>query len=144
MAGEEHHRRLERMYRGAPVNRWYDPEIRIGDGAAEIRIRVREEFTHPVGGVHGSVYFKALDDAAYFAVSSRVEETFILTASFTVHFLAPVSSGEIRAEGRILHRAGRSFLAEAELRDGDGRLVGHGVGTFLPGRTPLEEVEGYG
>jgi acyl-coenzyme A thioesterase PaaI-like protein len=35
---------------------------------------------HSIHAVHGSVYFKALDDAAFFAVNSLVEDVFVLTA----------------------------------------------------------------
>jgi hypothetical protein len=35
---------------------------------------VRPDFFHAAHAVHGSVYFKALDDAAFFAVASLVQE----------------------------------------------------------------------
>lgn len=39
-----------------------------GDGEAEVSIEVGRELFHASGAVHGSVYFKLLDDAAFFAV----------------------------------------------------------------------------
>ena len=143
MAAEEHYRKLERMYASAPVNRWYRPELKVSEGAAELRIPVRAEFFHAAGAVHGSVYFKALDDAAFFAASSLEEEVFVLTAGFHIHLTRPVTAGEMLAEGRVVHRSRRLTVAEATLVDGEGRQLARGSGSFLPSATPLGPELGY-
>jgi len=143
MADDEHHRKLERLYAAAPVSRWYGATIAIHDGHAEVRIAVRPEFHHAANAVHGSVYFRALDDAAFFAANSRVRDVFVLTVSYTVHFARPVASGELRAVGRLVHGSGRLFLAEAELLDGEGQLLGRGSGVFTRSSIPLDPAIGY-
>ncbi len=143
MSDEEHHRKLERMYLAAPVSQWYGATIAIGDGQAEVRLAIRPEFYHAARAVHGSVYFRALDDAAFFAVNSRVREVLVLTVSFTVHFARPVMSGELRAVGRMLHGSGRLFLAEADLLDGAGQLLGRGSGVFTRSPIRLDPSIGY-
>jgi uncharacterized protein (TIGR00369 family) len=140
---EAHHRKLEQLYAVAPVTRWFGAAIRISDGQASVRIPVRPEFSHAAGGVHGSIYFRALDDAAFFAANSRVMDVLVLTVSFTVHFTAPVRDGEVRAEGRVVHEAGRLLVAESELRDEDGRLLAKGSGIFTRSRIPLTTEIGY-
>jgi len=143
MADDEHHRKLERLYAKAPVSRWYGATIAIDDARAEVRIAVRPEFHHAANAVHGSVYFRALDDAAFFAANSRVRDVLVLTVSYTVHFARPVTSGELRAVGRLLHGSGRLFLAEAELLDGEGQLLGRGSGVFTRSSIPLDPAIGY-
>ncbi|HZN04010.1 MAG TPA: PaaI family thioesterase [Candidatus Polarisedimenticolia bacterium] len=143
MIDPEHHRRLERMYVSAPVTQWYGAAIGISDGAAEVRVETRPEFLHAAHGVHGSVYFRLLDDAAFFAVNSRVLEVFVLTVSFTVQFARPVSSGLLRARGRVLHGGGRLFFAESDLIDANGDLLGHGSGVFSRSAIPLDARVGY-
>ncbi len=143
MPAAEHFRRLERMYRSAPVNAYYRPRLTVGEAEAELRIAVRPEFFHAAGAVHGAVCFKALDDAAYFAVSSLVEDVFILTVGFQLHFVRAVSAGELVARGRVVHRSRRLYLAEAVLTDGDGRQLARGGGSFMPGTTPLGPELGY-
>jgi len=143
MTDDEHHRKLERMYEAAPVSRWYGARITIADGRAEVRIAVRPEFLHAASAVHGSVYFRALDDAAFFAANSRVRDVFVLTVSYTVHFARPVTNGELRAVGRVLHASGRLFLAEAELLDGEGQLLGRGSGVFTRSSIALDPAIGY-
>jgi uncharacterized protein (TIGR00369 family) len=143
MTDPEHHRKLERLYAAAPVSQWYGATIAIADGQAEVRLATRPEFYHAAHAVHGSVYFRALDDAAFFAVNSRVRDVLVLTVSFTVHFARPVASGELRALGRLLHGSGRLFLAEADLFDSTGKLLGHGSGVFTRSAITLDASIGY-
>lgn len=39
---------------------------------------------HTMGAMHGSCYFKMLDDAAFFAAQARETECFVLTVSFNI------------------------------------------------------------
>lgn len=143
MADESHYRKLEHLYSFAPVTRWYGASIRVADGEATVSIPVRPEFYHAANAVHGSVYFRALDDAAFFAANSRVPDVFVLSVTFTVHFTAPVNEGELRAVGRVVHEAGRLIVAESELRDDAGNLLAKGSGTFTRSRIPLTAEIGY-
>ena len=56
-----HYRRLERMYLAGSCNQYYQPQIKIEGGWAEVSIEIRPDFFHSGGAVHGSVYFKVLD-----------------------------------------------------------------------------------
>jgi uncharacterized protein (TIGR00369 family) len=143
MTDAEHYRKLERAYAGAPVSQWYGATVSVADGRAEVRFAIRPEFHHAAHAVHGSVYFRALDDAAFFAVNSRVRDVFVLTVSFTVHFTRPVSSGEMRATGRIIHGGGRLFMAESTLVNDAGEVLGHGSGVFTRSSIALDPGIGY-
>ena len=140
---EEHFRRLERMYHGAPINRFFRPVIRVSSGATELDVPLRPDFFHAAHAVHGSVYFKALDDAAFFAVSSLVPDVFVLTASFNIYLTRPVTEGTLVASGRVVHRSRTLFLAEAELRDPQQRLVARGSGSFMRSTIALTPEVGY-
>jgi uncharacterized protein (TIGR00369 family) len=139
----EHHRRLERLYASAPVTRWFGTSLAVSDGAAEVRLEIRPDFLHAAHAVHGSVYFRLLDDAAFFAVNSLVPEVFVLTVSFTVQFARPVTGGLVHARGRVVHGGGRIFLAESDLVDAKGDLLGHGSGVFTRSSIPLDARVGY-
>ncbi len=138
-----HHRKLENMYHAAPVNELYRPRIEIADGAAVVHQPVDPRFHHGGGALHGSAYFKALDDAAYFAVNSRVEDCFVLTVSFNVYLLRPVVEGTLRAEGRVTSATRTLFVAESVLMLEDGTEVARGSGTFQRSKVPLGEVGTY-
>ena len=137
---EQHFRSLERLYLEAPTNAYYKPTIHVGRGTAEISVAVRSDFFHSARAVHGSVYFKLLDDAGFFASNSLVEDVFVLTSDFTTHLLRPVSSGLLTATGRVTHAGGRQLLAEAQLFDSERNLVGHGIGTYVKSRILLSSL----
>ena len=140
---KEHYRKLEHMYASGPVNAYYAPELQVSKGRAEVVIPVRPEFFHAAGAVHGSVYFKAMDDAAFFAVNSLVKDVFVLTVGFNVYLTRPISEGKMKATGRVVHRSRRLFLAEAQLVDAKGRQIGRGNGTFIRSTLPLSPKLGY-
>lgn len=143
MANEEHFRKLERMYAGAPTNEYYRPALRVSEGESEITIPVRNDFFHAANAVHGSVYFKALDDVAFFAVNSLVQDHLMLTVSFTIYLTGPISSGEMRAKGRVVHRSKRLYLAEASVRDSSDREIARGSGSFMRSSIALDASVGY-
>lgn len=137
---DAHHRELERIYRSAPVNASLAPRILVTDGACEIRITVGPEHHHAAGAVHGSVTFKLLDDAAYFAVNSAIEDVLVMTVSFHVQFLRPVSQGELTARGRLVRRTRTVSVGEATVLDGEGREIGRGSGDFAPSRITMASL----
>ena len=141
--GTPHHSALERVYLAAPVNRLYDPTIEVGDGTAEITVPVNPEHFHGGAALHGSVLFKLLDDAAFFAANSKFKDELVLTTSFHVHFLRPVKEGRLRATGRLVQRARKLLVAEAVVLDDRKREVARGSGSFLPSGLPLDDLPGY-
>jgi len=141
---EVHFANLEKMYLSAPCNEYYDPSIKIAEGTAEIAIPVREEFFHAAGAVHGSVYFKALDDAAFFAVNSVVQDVFVLTTNLNTYLSRPICEGLMLARGRLVSHSGKQFLAESALVDAKGREIGRAHGTFVRSRIKLSAKLGYG
>lgn len=140
---EEHFRKLERMYASAPINRYFAPKIKISEGSAEVTIPVRPDLFHAAGAVHGAVYFKALDDAAFFAANSVIEKVFVLTVSFNSYLLRPISEGEMTATGRLVHHHPRLMVAESVVADSNGRQIARGSGTFVPSRIRLTPEIGY-
>ena len=139
----EHFRALERMYAAGPINEFYRPVMTVGPGTAEITIALSEKFHHAMGGVHGSVYFKMLDDAAFFAASSCEQEVFLLTASFTTYLTRPVSGGTMRAMGKVVSRTRSQFISEAVVYNDQDKEIGRGNGIFVRSRQLLAQTMGY-
>jgi uncharacterized protein (TIGR00369 family) len=143
MSTEEHFRKLERMYGKASCNEYYSPKLTISKGATILVIPVQQKFYHSVHAVHGSVYFKALDDAGFFAVNSLVEDVFVLTASFNIHLFRPVASGDMKAIGKVVQASRNMFIAEATLMNSKGEEIARGIGTYVRGKVPLSPEIGY-
>ncbi|WP_437906503.1 PaaI family thioesterase [Sorangium sp. So ce327] len=143
MPNADHYRRLERMFASAPVSQWQGASAEVSERRAVVTIPVKQEFFHAAQAVHGSLYFRALDDAAFFAVNSAVEDVFVLTVSFTIYFTRPITGGALRAEGRLTHSSSRLYIAESTLVNDEGKLLGQGSGTFMKSTIPLRDALGY-
>ncbi len=143
MNTKSHFEKLVSMYTAAPVNKIYAPLMTVSKGEAVIEIELSEKFHHSAGGVHGSVYFKMLDDAAFFAANSLEDEFFVLTTSFTTYITRPVSSGIMKAVGKVVNMNKSQFIAEAIVYDAEDREIGRGNGIFVRGKFPLIDSAGY-
>ena len=143
MNNQDHYRALENMYLAAPINAFFKPRIGISEGLAEIEIKVREALFHTAGAVHGATYFKMLDDAAFFAANSLVQDVFVLTKTFTVHFTRPVTQGRMRSVGRVVEQDGRQISAEAIVYDSLDREIGRGSGLFVRSKISLASIPEY-
>jgi len=133
----DHYRLLERIYAVAPVNGFIEPTMVVSDGEAEIRAAVRRDWFHTAGAVHGSIFFKLLDDACFFAANALVPDVFVLTSDFHIRMLRPVTEGELVAVGRVVNRSRRLIVAEGTLHCG-GKLVATGTGSFMPSSIRLD------
>ncbi|KAA3614567.1 MAG: PaaI family thioesterase [Planctomycetota bacterium] len=143
MNDQDHYRALEAAYASGPINDFYRPKLQVGEGTAEISMEVDSRMFHAAHSVHGSVYFKMLDDAAWFAAASKVKDVFILTSQFHIHLLRPVTQGLIVAKGKLLHQSLRMFVAEAVLYDQRQREIARGSGSFMRSAVRLSEKVGY-
>lgn len=139
-----HWRALESLYASAPINRLFDSELTVtGAGAAQIAFNVDESCFHAAGAAHGTIYFKMLDDAAFYAANTLITDRFLLTTAFNLHFTKPVRAGRVVAEGRWVSGRKRVLVAESRLVDAEGEEIGRGTGTFMRSRIPLSGLPGY-
>lgn len=141
---ELHFRALEALYASAPINALFDSRLAIErEGRARIAFTVDEKVHHAAGAAHGTIYFKMLDDAAFYAANSLVSDRFLLTTAFNLHFTAPVRGGPVVAEGRWISGRRRVFVAESRLLDAEGEEIGRGTGTFMRSKIALSSLAGY-
>ena len=139
-----HFRGLESLYRNAAINRLFDSDIEIVEpGFARIRFDVSEATNHAAGAAHGTLYFKMMDDAAFYACNSMVSDRFLLTTAFNLVFTRPLKPGPMIAEGRWVSGRRRVFVGEARLVSPDGEEAARGTGTFMRSHIPLSSLEGY-
>lgn len=144
MQHKEHYLRLERLYQRAKVQELFDGSvISVSHSRAEITLPVQNKYFHGANAIHGAVYFKLLDDASYFAVASVVRDVFIVTSSFQINLLRPVTGGTLKAVGTLRSQSKSLFIAEATLYNERGKEVAFGTGQFMRTAQPLDGLEGY-
>ena len=135
---------MEALYRSAPINRQYRSDLKIvAPGRSEIVFEVDDSSFHAANAAHGTIYFKMLDDAAFYAANSLISDRFLLTTAFNLHFTKPMRGGAAKAEGRWISGRRRVLVAEARILDAEGDECARGTGTFLRSHIALSGLAGY-
>ncbi|KHG64646.1 thioesterase [Thermus sp. 2.9] len=112
----------------SPFARFFQAEVlRKGDGEAELRLPVREEFLQGQGLVHGGILAALLDSALGQAVESLGVR--VVTAELSVSYLRPVREGVLLARGWVVH-PGRHLLHAAGEVLLEGKRVAFAKGVF--------------
>ena len=142
---ERHFKKLRNMYLHANINTMiFDTTTcSISQKKSEISLNITEKYFHALGAIHGSIYFKLLDDAAFFAASSVVEDVFVLTTSFTINITRPVSQGTIKAIGNVRFQSSNLIIAESSLYNAEGKEIALGTGNFAKSKILLKDTQGY-
>ncbi len=143
MPNSKHYKKLENMSHSAPFAQVTGARVAVKKGEAEVTLKIKKEFHHAAGAMHGALYFLALDNAAFFAVNSLVEDFFVLTTSFTTYITRPVSEGTVKAIGKVVNQNRSQFIAESVLYDSNDVEIARATGIFVKSKTPLSEKIGY-
>jgi len=139
-----HFRALEALYASAPVNTLFPSRLEIvGEGVSRIQFDADERVHHAAAAAHGTLYFKMLDDAAFYAANSLCTDRFLLTTAFNLFLTRPIVAGPVTAEGRWISGKRRVFVADARLVDAEGEECARGTGTFMRSHIPLAGLPGY-
>ena len=67
----------------------------------------------------------------------------MLTSSFNINILRPVSKGKLTAIGNVRYKSSNIFSADATLYNQDGKEVAFGTGNFAKSKILLSEEVGY-
>ena len=141
---DAHLRALESLYASAPINHFFRSSLTLAEaGRSAIDFSVAPDAFHAAGAAHGTLYFKMLDDAAFYAANALVSDRFLLTTAFNLHFTKPLREGPARSEGRWISGRRRVFVAEARIVDSSGEECARGTGTFLRSHIALSGLDGY-
>jgi len=141
----DHYQRLERLFQEAPLNQgiFAGSVMKVSESKAVYELAIDRKYFHAANAMHGAIYFKLLDDAAYFAAASTETEFFILTKSYEIKFIRPVEEDNLRAEGEVLEQGERETKARSVIYNSKGKKVAEGVGVFVKGPKRLSDLAGY-
>ena len=138
-----HFKKLEKIYLNANLNNliYSNTEIIISKNYSEIKMPIKEDYFHALNAIHGSVYFKMLDDAAFFAAQSVVEDYMLLTANFNISFKMPVTYGWIKSKGKLLSVSKQEINAEAKMYNSKNEIVAFGNGIFKKSKISIDLIK---
>jgi uncharacterized protein (TIGR00369 family) len=92
------------------------------------------EYFNPIGSVHGSYAAALLDSCMACAVHSTLKAGYSYTTlEIKINYVRPMTSetGEVQAEGKVVHLGKRIATSEGRLLDSAGKLYAHGTTTCL-------------
>jgi uncharacterized protein (TIGR00369 family) len=130
---------LRRIVRGelpqAPISHTLNFRLASAEpGAVVFRGTPLRAFYNPMESVHGGFAATLLDSALACAIVSTLEPGFASTTlEVKINFVRAITdeTGEVAAEGRIIHPGKRIATAEAKLIDAGGKLLAHGTTTCM-------------
>ncbi len=117
--------------------------ISRGDGQSVLRLTLTDAHMNSWAVAHGGVLMTLLDVAM--AIAARSPKTGsedwapgVVTIEMKTSFMRP-GEGQLRADGKLLHRTATMAFCEGSVFDDAGKLCAHATGTFkflkaLPGR----------
>ncbi|KAB1065737.1 PaaI family thioesterase [Salibacter halophilus] len=140
---QDHLKKLENLYYAAPINEALNPTISISENISSIEQFIGQSQCHAGQFAHGSVIFKLLDDAAYFAAASSQTEFFLVTASYEIKFKKPAPVGHYKAIGELIDSSGRLLKAKSKVIDENDQIIAKGKGLFIPTKQQLSHLKGY-
>jgi uncharacterized protein (TIGR00369 family) len=117
--------------------------VEVEEGRVVFRGAPQEFLLNPLGSVHGAYYAALLDSALGCAIHSLLPAgTVYTTLEYKINMVRGMTpaTGEVLAEGRVIHPGRRIATSEAEIRDTSGKLYGHGTCACMI--MPLDEDGG--
>jgi uncharacterized protein (TIGR00369 family) len=106
----------------------------VEEGRVVMRLTPAEYHYNPIGTMHGGILATLLDSVMGCAVHSTLDQGRGYTSlEIKVNYVRAVTndSGELSAEGKIVHGGRRSAVAEARVVDAKGRLCATASTTCL-------------
>ena len=116
-------------------NAWMDLKIlNLDEECIEISMTWREEMiSNPKTRVtHGGILGALVDVAADFMIAAKAGAP-VPTVDLRVDFHRAATPGNLCAVGRVIRVGGTFSTAEAEVFDGDGKLIASGRGLYYTG-----------
>lgn len=121
-----------RVFQDVPYNKLLGMELlemRVGE--AVLRLKVRDELRQPHGLLHGGATASLIDTAMAFAVVSMLGEgEKASTVDLTVHYLRPVTDGEIICTAKVLRGGKKILTVSAEASNADGKMIATAISTY--------------
>lgn len=121
-----------RVFREVPYIKLLGMELlELKSGEAVLRLKMRDELRQPHGVLHGGATASLIDTATAFAVISVLEkEEKATTVDLTVHYLRPVSEGEIICTAKIVRGGRRLLTVSAEVTTNAGKMIATALSTY--------------
>lgn len=104
----------------------------IDDGKATLILPISQKLLQANQVVHGGVISVLIDSVVGTAVRTILADHFnAMTAEMNINYFRPVSSGVIKAEGKIINKGRTLVVGVADILDEEGKLLATGRATYV-------------
>ena len=137
---KKHFDNIINCYGNAPINQIFNPKMKLNLGECEIEMKISKKFHHSANSLHGSIYFKMLDDAAWAASNTYIDDFFLFTYNFNIYLTKPVSNGIIISKAKAVYEKNGKIKAKSFLYDSKNNEIAHGEGLFMKSKYLLKDT----
>jgi uncharacterized protein (TIGR00369 family) len=117
----------------APFHQWLGIEVlAVADDGIELKAKWRDEWVvnKERGYTHGGVLAALIDLAADWAMVRQTGRG-VPTIDLRVDYHRPALPGDLVVRGRVIRGGAQFSTAEAQIFDGEGKLIASGRGTYF-------------
>ncbi len=124
----------------SPVGKWLAGTlIDAQEGELLVSYEVRQDFTNPMGVMHGGIYALMLDDVLGAAVFMLDNEFIFTTLNLNIDYLKSAKVGETITVHAHIIRAGKNVVhCEAKLKNAEGKLLAKATSNLAKTHIPAK------
>jgi uncharacterized protein (TIGR00369 family) len=106
--------------------------VEVERGRAVVGATARPEYLQNHGVLHGGFTASVIDTATAFAIIGHLApgET-TTTVDLTIHYLRPITAGQLSATAKVIRAGRRIISAVAEVTDASGQLCAMASTTYI-------------
>lgn len=112
----------------------------VARGEVDVSLVAEPRHLNLAGTLHGGMIATLADTATGLAFRTTLGPGMsFLTSTLSVTFLRPGRPGTVTARGRVVRTGSRFGYAEADVEDGEGRLLARATATFTVIAEPMDQ-----
>ncbi|MGL4630753.1 MAG: PaaI family thioesterase [Leadbetterella sp.] len=117
----------------SPFGKLLNPTLlAVSEGKLKVSFVVREEFTNPIGTLHGGVTAGLMDELFGITTFTLQREGFYMSINIQVDFLRPGVKGEtLIAETEIIKDGRNTAHAECKIYNSQNKLIAKGSSNLI-------------
>ena len=129
---QKHFEKAQAVFKTVPFIQLIGMElVALKSGEATIKLKMRDELRQPQGLLHGGATASVIDTAMAFAVITELaDDEKASTVDLTVHYLRPVTAGEIVCTAKLVRGGRRILTVSAEVLNEEGKLIATAISTY--------------
>ena len=140
---EKHFDKLEKMYSNSNLNKILEGKIEISQGESILNFHFRKNMQSETKNIHNAYNFMSMENVAFYAANSLIEDVLVSTRSFEVSFFKPTNSKKLTAKAKFIEKSMGNYIISTELLDHNGIVISKGKGIFRRSKTLLKNIKNY-